>query len=624
MRAARQAQKASTAHDAKVPPQRGESAGGAGFSARSAKLGKKSTEFPRVGGDASALEAKREAEAQKRRSRRYTIRRVLWKVTTTRACKLCGRALMDRETGLIIVQTAEGYSITLGQFKCARVWLCAVCSANIRQARAEETVKALVEWIGRGGTALLVTLTERHAAAHRLADLLDALQGTRKGAPVDVEAARAGLVEAKMAAKSALDEVEERKRRAVQIARLSAPKGSKNDAMAAARELADKRIKLVKGETDALIEQAREKVAATDRQAGAYQRLITGGAWAGRPERGEEGIRDRIGYLGMMRSTEITLSVLMGWHPHLHLIVLLGARTTGEGVDREITGVFEPSQAALDEFEEHVRKVWAGTLRRISPEIEPSLVCYEPGCKCGGRGHAVDIQRIYTVQDAKAKGEYVVKTQDGKNPAYELTRGDIKNAYAERMTPFQLLERIGEFLGGVVLDDGGPDLDWCMDHWVEYEPTVTGRRAMEWTRHLRRMLGLDGGDSELDDADLQFEGETLSEFRAGVQVQADAWPYVTGSGLDLAALVAVEGTGGIDMAKVRAVIVEQAGAPDRAPAHPGRGCRGVGRGDGEAGQAARGSRGTPRGRGGGGIAHGEGAAGGRSAPRRAQAAGKFE
>src|SRR5581483_5669248 len=140
-----------------------------------------------------AAEERLKAEGQKRRSRRYAMRRVLWKVTKVKACAACGRQLMDHETGLIIIQTAEGYSITLGQYKCARVWLCAVCSANIRQARAEETVAALVPWIERGGMALLVTLTARHTAAHRLEQLMDAIQGTRKAAKVDVDAARAQL-----------------------------------------------------------------------------------------------------------------------------------------------------------------------------------------------------------------------------------------------------------------------------------------------------------------------------------------------------------------------------------------------------------------------------------------------
>jgi hypothetical protein len=489
------------------------------------------------------------------------MRRVLWKVTKVKACAACGRQLMDHETGLIIIQTAEGYSITLGQYKCARVWLCAVCSANIRQARAEETVAALVPWIERGGMALLVTLTARHTAAHRLERLMDAIQGTRKAAKVDVDAAREQLAEARTAAKAARAEAWKRRLRAVDAAKQAAPKGSKKDAADAARAQSETWIAQVNAETDALIEAAKAKVAATDRQAGAYQRLITGGTWAGRPDRGESGIRDRIGYLGMMRSTEVTVSVANGWHPHLHLIVLLGARIEGEGEDRAITGVFKPPQAALDEFERHVRNVWAGTLRRIDPEIEPSLKCFEPGCKCGGKGHAVDIQPIHTVRDAKAKGEYVVKTQDGRNPAYELTRGDNKDGRIEgHMTPFQLLERIGAFLGGVVLDDDGPDLDWCMARWIEYEPAVTGRRAMEWTRWLRQLLGIEGGDSAEDDADLQFEGEVRADFVAGVQVQAEAWPHVTKRALDLAAQEAVEGAGPLELAKVEAVIVEQAGA----------------------------------------------------------------
>jgi hypothetical protein len=517
------------------------------------QLGKKSTEF-RGGVTSDPDEAARE-QARSRRARRYTQRRVLWGVTSSKACKGCGRSLMDFETGLIVIQTAAGYSITLGQYKCARIWLCPVCSATIRNARAEEIRPTMADWIKRGGTVLLVTLTARHTASHALADLLDALQGTRTAAPVDVDAARAELAEAR----AELADAEQASRAAVESARQEAPDGAKRAAMTAARSAGAGRIE----QASARLSAAQAAVKVTARQPGAYQRLISGAAWAGDSRRAGnlEGISGRVGYVGMARATEVTVSLVNGWHPHIHAGMFLGAITTGTGADRQITGTFTPSESALAEFEDHIRQVWTRTLRQFDPDIESSLTCAIPGCKCNGRGHAVDIQRVETVAQAEAFGEYLVKTQDGKDPAAELMAGHNKNGrYAGHMTPFQLLDRIGEFLGGVVVDDDGPSLEWCLARWAEYEQATAGRRAIELTRSLRRLLGIDGGDTEEDDADALFVADALSEFRAGVRIKADAWPKVTARGLDLAVIEAAEGTDGIELGKVAAVVIEQAGA----------------------------------------------------------------
>ncbi|MGW3546144.1 hypothetical protein ACWDNI_37225, partial [Nocardia niigatensis] len=287
----------------------------------------------------------------------------------------------------------------------------------------------------------------------------------------------------------------------------------------------------------------------TRRQAGAYQRLITGGTWAGdkrekASDAAAEGIRDRIGYIGMIRATEVTVGTVNLWHPHIHAIVLVGGRTEGERAAKHVVEVFEPGADQLQEWEGHWRAVWTSHLERTNPKYRPSDECSIPDCKCDGKGHGVDFKRLETAADAEELGEYIAKTQDGKSPAQELARGDLKTAGKDNMTPFEMLFRIGDLTGGVAEDDapGHGSLAWCLARWHEYERAMSGRRAIEWTRYLRPMLGIVGEDTEEGDADLLAEADAASEFRGGVAVTDRGWAAVTKLGLDLAATEAAEGT----------------------------------------------------------------------------------
>jgi hypothetical protein len=454
-------------------------------------LGKKTTEFPTPSDlrkDGASDPAKRDTSGTAQptpTALRHANRRTLWKISGNPSCRGCGRHAMDPDSGVIYARTADGKAVVLGLLKCGKIWLCPVCSAKIRFQRSKEVTTAVVTWIKRGGIALLVTFTARHTATHRLADLMDAIQGTRS-----------------------------------------------------------------------------DKARGLKRKPGAYQRLITGGTWAGRPERGQPGIRDLVGYIGMIRATEVTLGQRNGWHPHIHAIVLLGGRTEGERGDKRVVDVFDPSDSAMRTFEDHFRGVWTSHLAKIDPAFRPSDTCDIPGCTCGGVGHGVDFKPLKTVKDAQRFGEYLAKTQDGKDPAMELTRGDLKGGRDGNMTPFQLLGRIGDLMGGVEEDEapGEGDFRWCLNHWHEYEAATKGRRAIEWTRYLRPLLGLDGGDSEEDDLDMLFELDGASAYTAGARVEEDAYRAAAERGLDYAAIEAVEAPDGLDVVALTELVVI-AGAP---------------------------------------------------------------
>ncbi|MEU5547640.1 hypothetical protein AB0G85_35670 [Streptomyces sioyaensis] len=284
---------------------------------------------------------------------------------------------------------------------------------------------------------------------------------------------------------------------------------------------------------DAIQGTRADKANGVARRPGAYQRLITGGTWAGRPERGLTGIRDRVGYIGMIRATEITVGQANGWHPHIHAIVFLGGETAGTRADKQITRVFTPSDSAMAEFEGHFRSVWTSHLAKVDRAFKPS------------DKHGVDFKKLETVQDAEDLGKYIAKIQDGNkaiSPANELARGDLKQGRHGNMAPFELLGRLGDLMGGVPEDeaDGHGDQPWCRAAWAEYETATKGRRAIEWTRYLRPLLGIEGGDTEEDDLDVLAGMDGLSEFRDGVRVDTGAWHKVTHRALDLATIEAAE------------------------------------------------------------------------------------
>ncbi|MFB8062506.1 hypothetical protein ACFC6U_40885, partial [Kitasatospora purpeofusca] len=88
-------------------------------------------------------------------------------------------------------------------------------------------------------------------------------------------------------------------------------------------------------------------------------------------------------------------------------------------------------------------------------------------------------------------------------------------------------------------------LEWNLAKWHEYERATKGRRAIEWTRYLRQMLGIEGGDTHEDDLDMLFGSDAEDgELRAGVAIAEEGWTAVTRKGLDLAATEAAEGKDG--------------------------------------------------------------------------------
>jgi hypothetical protein len=460
-------------------------------------------------GERERVSLSQETRADKAASaaiRRWQGRKVLNRVSQIDACRGCGRNVLDPDTGVIVGRSSRGYAVTIGLVRCGRIWFCPECSAAIRRGRTEELKTGALRWLAAGGTLAAVVLTARH---NRTTEL-DRLSGALWGQP-------------------------------------------KRDA------------------TGAVV---LDRSGKPRRTPGAYQRMLTDPAFYGRPEAvstwtrkdgsvgssvrpAEDGHRHRIGYAGMVRASEVTRSLANGWHPHMNLLVFLGGEMDGTPAKGTVTGYFDPAEDDLERWEDWLRGMWADTLRKMDPAFEPSTECYEIGCKCRGKGHGVMVQ-IITSEDDAALIEYLTKVQDGKEApalsvtddlaaangaAMETVRADHKTGKGRKsMTPFQILYRLWDIeVQGTNprRAEGYGKPEQLRAWWAEYEDAFAGRRAIEWTRGLRRHVQLDGDDSEERDLEFVYEGAATEPLTGGVVMTATAHGTVVGADAELDVQAAV-------------------------------------------------------------------------------------
>ena len=121
---------------------------------------------------------KREASSA-RRADRLDARQVLWRESSLRRLRKCGRQIVPGSTSGVAVRvhgTGAGSCAGFGGLEaCGSPWSCPVCSAKIAAHRAAEVEEVVRAHQARGGTLAFVTLTMRHNAGQSLMDLWDAL-----------------------------------------------------------------------------------------------------------------------------------------------------------------------------------------------------------------------------------------------------------------------------------------------------------------------------------------------------------------------------------------------------------------------------------------------------------------
>lgn len=193
-----------------------------------------------------------------------------------------------------------------------------------------------------------------------------------------------------------------------------------------------------------------------------WRALMRGRWWAG--GRDVPGVRDRYGIEGYIRAVEVTHGQ-SGWHPHVHVLLFTGESLSDQGI-----------QLLGDEF--HGR--WA--------DIAQKRTGRRPD-----RTHGVDVQRVDG--DGKILAQYLGKIQDEKKPKWtasaELARSDVKNGRSGSLVPFQFL------------DDGDMPAPQRRRLWAEYVEATRGRRAITWSRGLKKRydVGEKSDEEILDDVE---------------------------------------------------------------------------------------------------------------------------
>lgn len=119
-------------------------------------------------------------DAASRRSARWQAHYWLWRHSSSRAVRGCGRA---RRKGVeaveLRVSRVPGQAAAAGLAglqTCGNLWLCPLCAAKIARGRCADIDDAVARWDARGGKVGLMTLTLRHDASQSLAELWDGLQ----------------------------------------------------------------------------------------------------------------------------------------------------------------------------------------------------------------------------------------------------------------------------------------------------------------------------------------------------------------------------------------------------------------------------------------------------------------
>lgn len=87
----------------------------------------------------------------------------------------CHRGALNKVDKLPAYRTETSGRVG-GLVTCGSVWLCPVCAAQIAEKRRAELNAAMVECVGQGGTAYLLTLTFPHQAEQPLAELIEKQQ----------------------------------------------------------------------------------------------------------------------------------------------------------------------------------------------------------------------------------------------------------------------------------------------------------------------------------------------------------------------------------------------------------------------------------------------------------------
>jgi hypothetical protein len=186
-------------------------------------------------------------------------------------------------------------------------------------------------------------------------------------------------------------------------------------------------------------------------------------------------LREELGFIGYTRAAEVTIGS-NGWHPHLHPNYLFSKPV---------------SEARIADLQSVENSAWIKKVERL------------------GLQAPLDVgQHLHLVTgDAAAEqlGQYFTKAMQKSSDAvaWEMTSTQTKTGrrYSETVSPWIILA--GARAG---------DAD-ALDLWHEYEKASKGKRALTYSRGLRRRFGLDveATDEEIAAAEVGTKDDALFE-----------------------------------------------------------------------------------------------------------------
>lgn len=182
---------------------------------------------------------------------------------------------------------------------------------------------------------------------------------------------------------------------------------------------------------------------------------------------------DGMEYLGYVRSTEIMVSGLTGWHPHIHPLLIF---------KREV------SEGEVDALYRAMVRVWK-----------------QAAAAKGMRAPEFAGQRLSVVTDAgKDLADYLAKaTLDSTAPeavGWEMTGQQTKHGRSKgSRSPWHVLDDLGR-------DGDAGDLAL----WLEYEAATKGKRSITYSKGIREMLPRDERtDEEIAAEEVGDKDDTL-------------------------------------------------------------------------------------------------------------------
>jgi hypothetical protein len=223
-----------------------------------------------------------------------------------------------------------------------------------------------------------------------------------------------------------------------------------------------------------------------------YGRTTKGNPWEKRLE--------RYGIAHVVRSTEATWGPSAGWHPHFHIALFVKP-----GYD--LTEVAKLGDKSSEHFPTWLEERWIDRLAAVG--------------RSAAKGIGSDVRLIAAEGVAYAIAPEEAKRAD--KVALELARGDLKTAFGDRCTPFEMLDHPGE-------------IEWEM-RFAEWELATEGRKCMAGVRALCVAMGVElNTEKKSTEKDVGDSVEWVEDQTD--RLHAEAWKRLCDGRLDHAAVTA--------------------------------------------------------------------------------------